>query len=40
MHVQPLSQEQPRAMHTRFDVDDGEAEGRSDVLERELLDIA
>jgi len=32
MCVQPLSQEEPRAMQTRLDVDDGKAEGLSGFL--------
>jgi len=40
MRFQLLSQEQPRAMHTRRDIVDGEVEDRRDVPGRELLDVA
>ena len=40
MRFQLLSQEQPRAMHTRRDIVDGEVEDRRDVPRREPLDVA
>jgi len=40
MRFQLLPQKQPRAMHTRRDIVDGEVEDRRDVPRREPLDVA
>src|SRR5262245_33671263 len=40
MRLELLSQEQPRAMHTRLDGCGGEAKRLSDLLVREALDVA
>ena len=40
MRFEPLPQEQPRAMHARLHVENGEAEGIADFLVRESLDVA